>query len=145
MSRSPIRQKDIENPERILSQIINDYIQGRLGGVDRVIHKASVVEIDHVGSKLAGPNSVGSRRSSEPPNPKGSIVARLVTDSADTWTEDDDLLVFWNRLLDEKQNKIKEYNLQLDKNNAYSVKDIINLLNKEIKRIPIFVFFILIH
>jgi len=75
--------------------LLNDYIEGRLGGVDRVLYKAAVLEIDHIGGKLAGPLTNPARRSSEPPNPKGSIVARVITDAADTYTDDDNLPVFW--------------------------------------------------
>lgn len=75
--------------------IINDYIEGRLGGVERVLYKASVIKVDVIGGKLAGPSSEGGLRSDEPPNPPGSFVGRVITDAADTYTDDDHLPVFW--------------------------------------------------
>ncbi len=75
--------------------LLNDYVEGRLGGIERVLHKVAVLEVDVVGGKLAGPASGDGKRSKEPPNPPGSFVGRIITDAADTYTDDDNLPVFW--------------------------------------------------
>jgi len=92
MTRRPIRSKDSQNPERILNNIINDYVGGRLGGVDQTILKVAILKIDNVGGQLAGP---GTPREDEPPNPRGSFVGRIVSNAADTHSADDELLVYW--------------------------------------------------
>lgn len=82
--RRPIDQFDIQNPNRILSKLINDYVEGRLDD-HRVLFRASVVAVDLVGGQFE----------SDPPNPKNSIRARIITDGIDANTSDSDLLVFW--------------------------------------------------
>ena len=91
MPRQSLRQKDVENPERILMQLIRDYVEGRLGG-GTIFYRASIVKVDNVGGVLAGP---GTPRPLEPPNPRGSVVARVLTDALDIYSTEDDLTVFW--------------------------------------------------
>jgi hypothetical protein len=47
MARSPIRALDIQNPERILHNLINDYVAGKLDG-NQVLYKVLVTKIDMV-------------------------------------------------------------------------------------------------
>lgn len=79
-----IRPKDLLNPERILSNLIKDYTEGKLSS-STYIYRAVVVNVDHVGGALEP----------QPPNPKGSIRARVVTAGIDTYTRIDNLPVFW--------------------------------------------------
>ena len=84
MARRPLRPKDVQDPERILGNLLKDYAEGRLDG-HRVIYRASVVQIDNVGGQLE----------TDPPNPRGSIKARIITDAYDAYTSIEDLGVFW--------------------------------------------------
>lgn len=85
MPRRPVRPKDIQNPDRILSNLLKDYVDGSLDD-SRVLYRAYVVEVDHIGANLE----------EEPaPNPPGSIRARVITEARDKDTADEDLPVFW--------------------------------------------------
>lgn len=84
MARRPIRGKEVQNPDRILSNLLKDYVEGKLDD-NRVLFRASVVKIDQVGGQLED----------DPPNPRNSIQARVITDAMDTYTIQDDLPVFW--------------------------------------------------
>lgn len=81
----------MELPWRILDKLINDYIEGRLGG-EPPIEQVAVLQIDNEGGKLAGPNT---DRPDQVPNPRGSIVGRVMTNAADKDTPDSSLIVFW--------------------------------------------------
>lgn len=89
--RNSIRWKDLELPWRILDKLINDYIEGRLGG-DSPIEVVAVLEIDNEGGQLAGP---GTDRTEQTPNPRGSFLGRVITNAADKDTPDESLGVFW--------------------------------------------------
>ena len=92
MARSPIRTSEILKPQRVLGNIINDYITGRLDS-NNFLYRVLVVKVDYVGGKLEGPDS--ETRKNEPSNPKNSIQARIVTDGIDRATPEEDLPVFW--------------------------------------------------
>jgi len=85
MARKPIRPKDIQNPERILSNLINDYVEGNLDGTV-VLYKAYVVAVDYDGGKL---------EEYPLPNPRNSIKARIITGGLDKYIPDENLPVFW--------------------------------------------------
>lgn len=82
--RKPIRAKEVQNPERILSNLLQDYVTGALDDYT-FLYRASVVAIDQVGGQLE----------TNPPNPKNSIRARVITNGRDKDTDDADLTVFW--------------------------------------------------
>ena len=84
MARRPIREREIQNPDRILSNLLRDYAEGKLDD-NRVLFRASVIKIDHVGGEL----------DADPPNPKNSVQARVITDAFDYHTPDEDLPIFW--------------------------------------------------
>ena len=83
-SRRPIRTKEIQNPDRILSNMLRDYVDGSLDDY-AFLYRASVVKIDQEGGKLE----------SVPPNPKNSIKARIITNARDKDLDDSELSVFW--------------------------------------------------
>ena len=89
--RKPLRPRDVQSPDRILSNLLDDYINNRLGG-DSFIFRAVVLKVDAVGGQLAGPSTDNP---DEPPNPPGSIKCRIITDSINIHTPDADLPVFW--------------------------------------------------
>jgi hypothetical protein len=86
------RHKDIEFPERLSSGMLRDYLAGHFEPRP-VIMKAVVLKIDHEGGKLAG--SGAEARKEEPPNPRGSILGRVISSASDLTTPDDLLPVFW--------------------------------------------------
>lgn len=90
-SRRPITQREILNPDRILSNVLKDYVEGNLDDYN-FLFRALVVEIDQVGGALAGP---GTPNETEPPNPPNSIKARIVSDGRDSHLTDDELDIFW--------------------------------------------------
>ena len=63
--RNLLNKWHVQNPERIIYQMVDDYIKHRLDD-NRVLFRASVVEIDTVGGAFE----------SNPQNPKNSIRAR---------------------------------------------------------------------
>jgi hypothetical protein len=79
------------SPDRVLSNLLKDYVEGNLDDY-AVLFRAAVVAVDHVGGKLAGPNTSFPN---EPPNPRNSIRARIITNGLDRDTEEDRLTVFW--------------------------------------------------
>lgn len=83
-SRRPIRAKEIQNPERILSNMLKDYVSGVFDD-NTFLYRAAVVAIDPLGGNLE----------TTPLNPKNSIRARVVTNGRDKDTPDEDLTVFW--------------------------------------------------
>lgn len=83
-SRRPIRTKEIQNPERILNNLLKDYVDGNLDDYT-FLYRASVVKIDTLGGVLE----------TDPPNPKNSIQARIITNARDKDLEDDELPVFY--------------------------------------------------
>lgn len=83
-SRRPIRTKEIQNPDRILSNLLKDYVDGNLDDYT-FLYRASVVKIDQVGGVLE----------TDPPNPKNSIQARVITNARDSDLADDELPVFY--------------------------------------------------
>ena len=85
MTRSPIRSKDAQSPDRIFSNLLKDYVDGRLGASATFL-RASVVSIDQVGGQLETEPAI---------NPPNSIKARIITDALDKNTSDEDLQVFW--------------------------------------------------
>lgn len=82
MARRPL---NVSDPEQILENLINDYIEGKLDD-SVVLYRALVVEIDHVGGVLE----------EEPvPNPRNSIRARIITNSIDSHVKKEKLGVYW--------------------------------------------------
>lgn len=79
-----IRSKDLINPERIMDNLINDYLEGALTAYD-FLFRAVVYKVDKKGGQLA----------KDPPNPKNSIVAKIITAGMDSGTPEKDLPVFW--------------------------------------------------
>ena len=88
-SRRPIRPKEILNPDRILSNLLRDYVEGVFDDYN-FLFRASVVKIDHVGGQLPSPSAPEL-----PLNPKNSIQARVITNSRDKDLPDTDLPIFW--------------------------------------------------
>lgn len=84
MSRKPIRSKEVQNPERILSNMLQDYVNGSLDD-STFLYRASVVAVDQIGGALE----------TTPQNPKNSIRARVITNARDKDVADEDLTVFW--------------------------------------------------
>jgi len=91
MARREIRPKDIESPDRIYSNLLKDYVEGRLGP-SRFIYRAVVIKIDEQGGQFSGPDTDYDE---DPPNPPNSVKARIITDSIDAYTDDSDLTTFW--------------------------------------------------
>jgi len=82
-SKKNLTPRDIVNPSRILSRLIQDYVDGSLD--DRTfLYRAQVVAVDYVGAQL---------ESSPAPNPKNSVRARILT--LDRYKDDEDLTIFW--------------------------------------------------
>jgi hypothetical protein len=84
MPRRPIRTKEVQSPDRILSNLLKDYVNGVLDG-GAFLYRASVVKIDQAGGALEA----------IPPNPRNSISARVITNGRDKDATDDELSVFW--------------------------------------------------
>jgi hypothetical protein len=80
-----IRDDDLSNPDRLLSNLINDYVEGELDR-EPPIQRAVVLGIDHVGGQFSDDEDA--------PNPKNSIRARLLDGSSEI-EEEEDLPVFW--------------------------------------------------
>lgn len=79
-----IRSKDLINPERLMNNLINDYLEGALTAYD-YLFRAVVYKVDKKGGQL----------SKDPPNPKNSIMAKIITAGMDSGTPDKNLPVFW--------------------------------------------------
>lgn len=88
-NRKSLRPKDIMFPNRILSNLIDDYIKGKLTDY-QIFYKAVVVKIDYVGGKLSGP---GTKNPDDFQNPPNSVQARIL--NRDKYKNDDELTVFW--------------------------------------------------
>ena len=84
LKRRRISEYEIRNPDKVLSNLLSDYIEGRLDESESV-HRAVVVEIDHIGGIFE----------TQPGNPRGSIRARIVSDASDKYTSNEDLSVYW--------------------------------------------------
>jgi hypothetical protein len=82
--RRPIRAKEILSPDRIFNNLLKDYVDGNLDDYD-FLYRASVVSIDMVGGQFE----------QDPPNPKNSIRARVITNGRDRDLDPEDLPVFW--------------------------------------------------
>lgn len=82
--KKTLRDKDILLPSRNVNDLYRDYVGNRLGG-DRLFYRAVVIAIDTVGGVLE----------QTPSNPRNSIKARLLTDSANSFLDNDDLHIFW--------------------------------------------------
>src|SRR3990167_500857 len=83
--RRATRSRDLLYPERILSNLIKDYQEGRLDN-NRFLYRAVVKQIDMVGGKL---------EKTSPKNPRNSIKARIITNNYNAFLSDEDLPVFW--------------------------------------------------
>jgi len=81
--RQNIQSNDITDPSRLISRMINDYVAGNLGPAPLLL-RATVVAIDQVGAQFEV----------EPPNPKNTIKARILTQFYDANTAVEDLPVF---------------------------------------------------
>lgn len=89
-----------------MADLVRDAARG--DGPDRTVRRALVLAIDLDGGKLQNPDGSGSVRSSwpgqrelvipalvGPPNPRGAIKARVLTDGLDRLRSDADVRVFW--------------------------------------------------
>jgi hypothetical protein len=92
-------------PEQILAELIDKTARGEK---ERSQYRAVVIAVDLDGGKLQNPDGSGElivkgrdgkSRSFKaligPPNPRGSVKARILTDAFDALLEDQDLRVFW--------------------------------------------------
>jgi hypothetical protein len=72
--------------ENLKDQITSkeDYVENKLGN-EPFLYRAVVVDIDQAGGILE----------KNPPNPKNSIKARIITDGMDSFLGDEDLNIFW--------------------------------------------------
>lgn len=86
-SRRPIRSYEITNPERILNNLLRDYVDGKFDDYG-FLFRASVVKIDHQGGAL-------EKDPKYPPNPRNSIQARVITNDRDKDLTDEELPVYW--------------------------------------------------
>lgn len=85
MPRRAIRPIDAQFPDRIMSNMIKDYIEGNLDE-NRFLYRAYVTAVDLIGGVL---------EDDPVPNPPGSIKARIISDAFDADTEDENLGVYW--------------------------------------------------
>lgn len=76
--------EDLLHPERIIFRLVNDYTEGRLNPDGRWLYRAVVLDVDTEGGKLE----------SSPPNPPGSIRARIYTRGLDATTPNSALTIF---------------------------------------------------
>jgi hypothetical protein len=53
MTRLPIRTNEVLKPQRILGNMINDYIRGCLDN-SNFLYRVLVTKVDHVGRKIRG-------------------------------------------------------------------------------------------
>jgi hypothetical protein len=92
-------------PELILSELIKKEARGEK---DRSYYRAVVLAVDLEGGKLQNsdasgevrvPQRTGENRTYKaivgPPNPRGAVKARILTDGFDRLLDDDSLRVFW--------------------------------------------------
>lgn len=82
--RSRIRPNDLYSPDKILSNLINDYINGKLSD-NKVLHRAIVLAVDSSGGQLED----------SPPNPKNTIRAKIVDSMIHSHLNDSSCPVFW--------------------------------------------------
>jgi hypothetical protein len=94
MSKRTLTSADLDEPSRVLNNLINDYIEGYLDDYTFLL-RAVVVAIDHEGGKLEGPEPGSNGRKDTTPNPRNSIKARVISKALDKNTEVEDLPVFW--------------------------------------------------
>lgn len=88
--KTRISDKDVQSPDRLQNNLVNDYISGDLDEYG-VIHRAVVVKIDTEGGQLPNPD-----KPEEPLNPPNSFLGRIITNSMDGGIDDeDDLPIFW--------------------------------------------------
>jgi hypothetical protein len=93
-------------PETILADLLKEHARGK--PADRSVRRALVLAVDHEGGKLQNPNGSGEyesawpgRKSQKlkalvgPPNPRGAIKGRILTDGLDRLRDDSDVRVFW--------------------------------------------------
>jgi hypothetical protein len=92
-------------PEKIFAELIDKAARGEK---ERTHYRAVVLAVDLDGGKLQNPDGSGEvivkRRDDSirkfkatigPPNPRGAIKARVLSDGFDSLLEDQDLRVFW--------------------------------------------------
>ena len=79
------RPRDIFFPDRIISNMIRDYQEGRLDN-SRFLYQAVVIEVDSDGGKF---------EKDPPRNPRNSIKARIITNSYSSFLSDENLPIFW--------------------------------------------------
>lgn len=105
-----LNRDKFRRPELFLSELLRKSAQGKLSERDdnsRVFYRALVVAVDVVGGRLENPDGQGTLshvvggRSIDVPatigprNPQNSVKARILTDGADQFIQDDRLRVFW--------------------------------------------------
>jgi hypothetical protein len=83
------------HPERIINNMINDYVSGELDD-NTFLYRAIAVKIDQIGGQLEGKAAkVNPDSNNISPNPKNSIQARVVSNGHDRATDDSNLAIFW--------------------------------------------------
>jgi len=87
--KKSVKSRDLMYPDRLVSNMITDYIEGSFNGPG-FLSRAIVVEIDMEGGRLSGPNT---NVPSNFPNPRNSIKARII--GKDRYKSTDNLGVFW--------------------------------------------------
>jgi len=80
MSRRIITEREVNNPELILDNLIADYLEGNLDQ-NKFLYRALVKEIDHEGGRF----------SENPPNPKNSIKGPVIVDGLSSGGD----YIFW--------------------------------------------------
>jgi hypothetical protein len=84
MRRSRIQAEQANSPEEVMYSMVQDYVEGVLD-THRFLFRANVVAVDTVGGQFE----------LDPPNPRNSIRARIITSGYNANTLDDDLPIFW--------------------------------------------------
>lgn len=92
-------------PEKILAELIDKAARGEK---ERTNYRAVVIAVDLDGGRLQNADGSGElivktrdgksrafKALIGPPNPRGAVKARILTDAFDTLLEDQDLRVFW--------------------------------------------------
>lgn len=79
-----INPEDLKDPSLISSKLYRDYIDGNFWQYPSRV-RAVVVDIDYTGGQFE----------QEPPNPRCSIKARIITLGMDSYLDDEDLTIFW--------------------------------------------------
>lgn len=104
------RAEKYRRPELLLTELIRQSARGELWTKNEhvpMFYRAQVVAVDVYGGKLENEDAQGTfsyvidgkeeqvKAKKGPSNPKNSVKARIITDGADQFLNDDELKVFW--------------------------------------------------